>query len=267
VLPVYKAHSFERILKKGGRTKPWLILVKDENRLVPYVVKMFSTTLIDSIESVVNEVLGNVLAQEFELKVPKAAFIEMDIDFQMTIRDSEAIEYFDQGDDRLKFGSRLISPAIEYQPETFEIKDIKDLTDIDSIFAFDNLIRNRDRTPGKPNFLISGKEGYMIDHELGFQIDSDTKNEILTMFWNQNLCRYHIFFDYLCSSVRKSREQFFDLFAEYLRFLNISNLDVYFNQLSQLGYSCKKRDIITDYLQTMKANSANFAILMRDIIK
>lgn len=266
MLPVYKAHSFESILQKGGRTKPWLVLVNEGNRLAPYVVKMFSPVLADTMDSVTNEVLGNVLARNFELNVPNAAFIDMDTDFQMTIRDPEAFEYFDAVDDRYKFGSRLISPAIEYQPATFDIKEIKDLIDIDSIFAFDNLIRNRDRTVGKPNFLISGKSGYVIDHELGFQIDVTTKQEMTSLFWDSDLCKYHIFFDYLCSSVRKSREQFFDLFAEYLRFLNLNQLNSYFKQLINLGYSNKKHDIITDYLQTMKANSANFAILMRHII-
>lgn len=266
MLPVYKAHSFQRILKKGGRTKPWLVIVNEGSSLTPYVVKMFNPALIDAMDSVTNEVLGNVLAKEFELKTPAAAWIDMDFDFQISIRDAEAAKYFEAGDDRPKFGTRLLSPAIEYQPETFDIKEIKDLTDIDSIFAFDNLIRNRDRTPGKPNFLISGKEGFLIDHELGFQITAETKKEVTSMFWNQELCKYHIFFEYLHKSIRKSKEQFFDLFAEYLRYLNINKLDSYFTQLIQVGYGNKKQIIMTDYLQTIKANSFNFATLMRYII-
>ncbi len=266
MLPVYKAHSFERILKKGGRTKPWLVIVNEGNTLVPYVVKMFQPNLIDYMDSVTNEVLGNVLAREFEIKVPSAAFIEMDIDFQMSIRDFEAFEYFDIQDDRLKFGSRLISPAIEYQPNSLSISEIKELTDIDSIFAFDNLIRNKDRTSGKPNFLISDSNGYLIDHELGFQINNQAISELTNLHWDQNLCRYHIFYDYLCSSWKKSKEQFFDLFAEYLRYLNINSLDTYFKQLIQLGYAETKHNIIKEYLNVAKFNSSNFATLMRYII-
>lgn len=46
MLPVYKAISFQRVLEKGGRTKPWLVLVQTEEKVAPYVVKLFETALI-----------------------------------------------------------------------------------------------------------------------------------------------------------------------------------------------------------------------------
>lgn len=68
---------------------------------------MFKTELIELRDSVANEVIGNVLAKEFNLPVPKAALIDLDEDFIATLRNQELIQILDERDYRLKFGSEL----------------------------------------------------------------------------------------------------------------------------------------------------------------
>ncbi|HEX8677926.1 MAG TPA: hypothetical protein VF700_11930, partial [Segetibacter sp.] len=60
MLPIYKAISFQAILEKGGRTKPWLVLVNTQQSYEPYVVKLFDTDFIEKRDPVANEVLGNI---------------------------------------------------------------------------------------------------------------------------------------------------------------------------------------------------------------
>ena len=150
MLPVYKAISFNQIIDKGGRTKPWSVLVDTGNGLKPYVVKMFPTEMVEANNSVCKEVLGNVLAREFHLPVPKAALIEMDNAFQWTISDPEAQAKFEFVDERVKFGSELIVGNYLFNP-AFSKRQASNMIQLDNLFAFDNLIRNRDRGRGKPN--------------------------------------------------------------------------------------------------------------------
>lgn len=125
MLPLYQAYQFQKIIEKGGRTKPWVILVNEGDELVPYVVKMFTAQLVHERDSVTNEVLGNILAREFDLQTPQAAFIEMGIDFYRTINNDLALGMYDFADRRVKFATRLIAPSIEYQPGAYTITDVK----------------------------------------------------------------------------------------------------------------------------------------------
>jgi hypothetical protein len=162
MLPVYRAISFDRIIDKGGRTHPWSVLVDTGAGIKPYVVKMFSAYAASQREHVCNEVLGNALARQFDLKVPQAAFIEMDMDFVMTISDFEAQQQFDLADERIKFGSELIEGNYLFNP-SFTKGQAAKMVELDSLFAFDNLIRNRDRNNGKPNLLVKGSSAYLYN--------------------------------------------------------------------------------------------------------
>src|SRR5690349_19386216 len=105
MLPVYNAISFVRILEKGGRTKPWVVVVQTPTGLKSFVVKLFETSLIDYRDSVTNEVAGNILAKEFGLPVPNAALIDFDARFLNTIRNQELQETLLNRDKRLKFAT------------------------------------------------------------------------------------------------------------------------------------------------------------------
>lgn len=263
MLPVYNGYQFQRILAKGGRTQPWVVLVNESGQLVPYVVKMFKAELVHKMDSVTNEVLGSVLANEFDLPIPKSAFIELDSSFYQTIDDDDALERYDFVDKRIKFGTKLLYPSIEYQPQTYTTAEVKVKIDIDTVYAFDSLIKNADRNNSNPNMRVSGNNFYLLDHDLGFQISERTAKEQLNLQSLEYINRYHIFYDYLYSSWAKSKEQFFYTFEEYLRRLNLKTLDKAFKQLKYYGFSTHRHEMLKEYFEVMKENSSKFATLMR----
>lgn len=227
---------------------------------------MFTPSLIHDFDSVTNEVLGNILATEFELSVPSPAFIIMEDDFIQTIDDPEALSDFPFKDERVKFATRLLIPAIQYQNNALSLSEVFELTNIDTIFAFDYLVQNRDRNTGRPNFLISQKKGYLIDHEKGFALTKDTvQNAIHNPMMNG---RYdlHIFYKYLKDSSKSEKDDYFHTFLEYLRHLDLGQLEPYFLQLKRLGYPDHNHETIRKYLAEMKLNWSNFAITLKALI-
>jgi hypothetical protein len=263
MLPIYKGIQFQKRLEKGGRTKPWLIIVNENGSLSQYVVKMFTQNDNDNNFSLLNEVAGNVLAQEFGIKVPKAALIEFDDDFINTIGDPELEEIFLYTDERLKFATKLLNPSYEYSPNIFNRQQLRSYLEIDSIFAFDVLIQNGDRTTGKPNLLFFNKEGYLIDHELGFNIATSMK---LQSFFINPQFMYHIFYDYLCDSWNSTKKDYFNEFCEYLKLLNVNNLSSVFRQLNNCGFHPEQMDNIRNYLLKMKRNCGNFETTLGTLI-
>ena len=267
MLPVYKALSFVRMIHKGARTKPWIVLVTTGEDIVPYVVKMFETELIEKRDSVTNEVLGNILAEEFELPVANAALIEMDEGFRETINDPEAYGIYDFKDKRIKFGTRLMEGFNLIQATSFRVAAARRMIDIDELFAFDNLIRNRDRTDIKPNLLIATNKACLIDHELGFEIDAETVKNFKDGNWNRESIKYHLFYRYLSTSNKTTKLEYFATFEEYLKLLNVKRLDSYFDQLLNYGYNGRRHQILTQYLKYMKANSHKFVQYLRDLLE
>ncbi|RFM31064.1 HipA family kinase [Chitinophaga silvisoli] len=190
MLPIYPAVSYIRIISQGGRTKPWLVLVNTPNGIKPYVVKMFRSDELER-EPVLNEILGNVLAKEFDLPVPEAALIEMDENFRMSIKDPTALEILDLVDERPKFGSSLIEGNYLFNT-SFKKNQTSRMIEIDTLFAFDVLIRNKDRNSFKPNLLVTGNSAILIDHELGFEINENTINQLDALHINNQAFKYHI---------------------------------------------------------------------------
>lgn len=125
MLPVYQAISFQGVLEKGARTKPWLALVMTDHGIERYVVKLFETKLIDEKDSVANEVLGNVLAREFNLPVPEAAFIQFGPSFIATIGDPALRALLGERDSRLKFGCKLMDGYIRFDPGSFSTSEAR----------------------------------------------------------------------------------------------------------------------------------------------
>jgi hypothetical protein len=266
LLPVYSAHSFEGILPKGGRTQPWLILVNEGDSLVPYVAKMFTPTLVNEHSAVLNEVIGNVLAREFDVNVPEAALITMDDDFEISISDPFALSIYPFKDNRIKFATKYVSGPVEYQPGAYTISEIEKLLDFETLFAYDFLIQNRDRNYLRPNFFISNGRGYSIDHEKGFALSVESGKNMLTDPLLNGIFHHHIFYDFLKNEDRDTTKRRFETFQEYLRTLNINSLQPYFNQLAEFGHSIEKQNIISDYLTSMKSNCVRFVERMREVV-
>lgn len=266
MLPVYKAISFVKVLEKGGRTKPWLVLVHTGQQVRPYVVKLFDSEGIAKRDAVANEVMGNVLAREFQLPVPPAALIEMGPDFAGTIQDPGLLEVLANTDDRVKFGSLQLEGFGRFDPKAVTLAEVRRMVEIDSVFAFDALIRNPDRNHIKPNLLVKQNEAYLIDHELGFEITAGCVKELDDWQWKERFYRYHIFYEHLRNTNHGQKEGYFEEFFEYFRMLDIGVLDGYYKQLANEGFSMWKQDLVIGYLSEMKQKSANFVGLLKGLI-
>lgn len=265
-LPIYEAISFQTVLS-GGRTNPWLVIVNENGREAPYVVKHFSQLQNDRSEAIVNEVIGNVLAREFDLPTPKPALIDIDSpSFIASIYDINAFATYEHSDSRINFGSEYIHPSYQFIKGSLTRNQAKRIVPIDSVFAYDNLIINRDRGQARTNLLMRDKQAYLIDHELAFhEIDHTTINNINNKIGFRGF-EHHIFYDYLKHSNKKVKSSYFIEFEEYLRYLPVNNLDSFLQQLTHFGYVTNKHRDIMQYLQTVRNNSTNFVQLLHGLI-
>lgn len=235
--------------------------------VVPYVLKLFTTEQIRDRDSVCNEVICNELAKQFDLPVPDAALIDTDDDFKMTIQDPDVLEILESRDDRLKFGSELLEGFNLMKIDAFNSSQARRMMKLGSLFAFDVLVRNRDRNRSKTNLLIKSNESVLIDHELAFeQLNSQVLEGFRQLAWNPDFYQYHLAYNYLKRSRKATKLHYFDEFGEYLRFLNINVLGSYFEQLRQYGFSNAKHEMIRDYLAEIKASSGNFVNILKGAI-
>lgn len=263
LLPILTAISFQHIIEKGGRNKPWVVIVYAGGQIMPYVVKLFDSAIIEYKDCVTNEVLGNVLAKEFNLPTPKAALIDFDDEFISTIRDSRLLEIIEAKDDRLKFGTQLQEGFFPFDA-SYPTSDIKNIIEPDTVFAFDNFIRNPDRNVGRTNILVKSDEAFLIDHELAFEISAETiEKELLNWGWDSKFYNQHIFKKSLTNSILRHKKDYFTEFEECLKYINLSVIVPYLTQLRHSGYSPAKYDLITEYLVSVKQNSTKFVNIMK----
>ena len=265
MLPVYQAISFQQVITEGGRTRPWIVLVDTGQGLAPYVVKLFTTEEIGRRDSVANEVLGHVLARAFDLPTPDAALIDFTDAFVASLTDFELLEVLHGRDRRLKYGCALMEGFFRFDPGRTSVETRK-MIDMDTVFAFDNLIRNPDRNAVKPNILAGSHEVCLIDHELGFEIDTSTNGQLLRSDWPERFYRWHIFRPYLLNSWQKNKSEYFHEFEEYLKYLTINDLKPFLEQLGNCGFSPAKHDLLLDYLSLVKKNSTTFVQMIRTFV-
>lgn len=267
MLPVYKAIQYNGKYTKKNRNNPWLITVDTGAELKSYVVKLFSTKSIENHDCVAKEVLGNLIAKEFDLPVPKAALIDMGNEFVSTLRSFQLIDELDSKDYRLKFGTEEQKGVVPFQVNYFSGHEAKQIIDIDTTFAFDCLIRNIDRNRANPNLLVRSDEAFLIDHELAFQIDEKSTDEIINRwFLQEKFFRNHLFYNYLKRSNRTTKNEYFTTFEDYLRMLNINTLNKCLEQLSAYGFSKKSHTLMLSFIQKMKDNSSIFVKILKGII-
>jgi len=133
---------------------------------------------------------------------------------------------------------------------------------IDTLYAFDNMIRNADRGQQKTNLLITPQTAFLIDHEFVLN-----KREISGINFNSfhiddKFTRYHIFYNFLKNSRRKTKAEYFGEFSEYLRYANFNHLNPYFKQLNNEGISSYETEILA-WLNQVKQNSVTFEGLLK----
>jgi len=263
MLPVYKAIQFVGVITKGARNEPWIVIVRTPNGLKHFVVKLFDADFIETSDCVANEILGNILAREFNLQTPQAALIDFDSSFISSLRRFDVIDILDQKDGRVKFGTELLDDYNQFDPNAFLPSEAKEIFAIDNLFAFDNLIRNADRKRHPVNLLIRSDGAYLIDHELSFDLKGDIKNELQTWDWPTRFWQEHVCYGLLKRSWTVYRQEFFSEFEEYLKYLNVDISEPFFKQLISEGYSSNNHQTIRNYLKMMKENSTNFVNVLK----
>ena len=267
MLPIYNAITFGGIIEKGAKTKPWVVIVNARGELKPYVVKFFDRTEVEYRDSVANEILGNILAKEFGLTAPNCALIAMDENFRATINNREAASIYDLKDDRIKFGTELLQGVYTMDSKSMTAIQANKILDIGTLFGYDNLIRNKDRKVDvRANLLVKNGVGYLIDHELAFDINVDTKKELEPHLWNRHIYQSHLVLHYLKNGSLESKKDYFVEFSEYLKHLNVNQLSPYLKQLVNHGYSNKRHAFVVDYLKYMKSNYRKFENLLKGFI-
>ncbi len=263
MLQIYKAIDIIDIIpENSGRTKPWVIIAKTPNGLKPFVVKLFTSHQVDSASSVTNEVVCNALAKEFDFSPPEMAFIDIPEDLVMAKSAVFQIQ-FSTADPRLKFATAQIQNVKQAIPELSK-KFYTKRIDMDTLFAFDNLIRNADRGQSKTNLLVGAKKLHPIDHEMALKQDDISVN-INNLNIDEKFTKYHLFYPPLKKAWKKTKIQYFDDFSEYLRILNLNRLESYYNSLTNEGFAPNKA-LINNWLSQIQQNSPIFVNKVTSIL-
>jgi len=254
LISVYEAIQFESVAK-GGSTKPLIVNIQTNDGIKTFVVKVFNENAINQFNATCKEIYASVLAKEFDLLVPEFGIVEFSDSFIETLP-PEIKSRIQLPFNRFNFGSELLNGYFQYS-KSLRLRELNDY-DIESIYAFDFLILNRDRNEKKPNILL-GDDGdaYLIDHEQSLLIKPDHTN------FNENSLSYnysyHIFFDHLR---RKRVAPGFDTFEEYLRRLDIHLLSDSFDDLQELGFNTEDGLLARWHLEQAKEKILDFKELL-----
>lgn len=216
MLPIYDEINFIDILDKGGRNKPWLVKVNVGDAYENYVIKIFD----EDPENfwTASEVYGSILAKEFDLPTPDIALFEVTPETIMTFP-GELQMYLEDKGSGIKFGNLFMEGSLQFDPTSSrQIGIVKNRIEMDTLYAFDQLINNIDRNSNRPNILIRQDEIMLIDHELAFnELNEDRQTQILGGNTIGNNYQHHIFYYMLRSASGRSKQDFFSTFQELLR--------------------------------------------------
>jgi hypothetical protein len=263
MLSELEAISFEHQFTLGSRTHPWVILARNgTSKPTPYVIKLFTKQEVEQRYAVAKEIFSSVIANEFELPAPAPALVNLNTSEFIASLSPDLANILHSRDYRIKFGCKYINGTLPYN-EDVPLDYFDQFDDIDSIFAFDNLIYNTDRNKGKPdNFRLRGDEYYLIDHEYSLAIT----RQILTDFeddkWVYPFAN-HIFYFYLL--LRRDSTDCFKDFEEKLNLFDPDILDSYEAQLRSHYYDPPYEDyeLLKEYLKEIKLKSKKFSSLLQ----
>lgn len=249
-----------RIEAKFGHTEPWIVLCEGADGLVAFVVKVFKEHHLREKPRVHGEFIGTWAAGEFDLLTPDVAWIKFDQTFILSLP-KEISGSVDLDDDRLKFGSRVLGPIQHFSTGMPKGKFQK-LIQLDTLYAFDNLIRNPDRGSHKPNLLLREDSAYVIDHEYALEIDVDTLSHFENLDIAGKFSTSHITFPYLSSSKENVKRNYFDMFLEYLRAFNLEDLEAVLREVTNEGYEAQLKPIL-EYFRFVKGNPSIFVTALK----
>lgn len=258
MLPIHKVISYQRSMP-GGSTKPWLVLAEKNRIPAPFVIKLYKSDYVEQYFSIAKEVYCSALAQQFGIRTPYFSFFTLSKEFKNSL-DEEQNSFLIGKQSSITFGTELIQGAYPFQEELH--RDFFWKFDIETIYAFDNLIKNSDRKLGKPNLLIKNKDLLVIDHEQTFTVNKKTLEHFENgtwIYWKEN----HIFYRFLKERGVEAKRTFFLHFLEKLKTINFDLLDPYYEQLSDLGLDNEENfNQIKNYLWYIKKNASKFVKLL-----
>lgn len=266
MVPVYHAISLEKTNLEGGTTKPWVVKVLENQNL--YVVKLFSTRNIQQYSPLNKELFGSLLAIEFDLLTPEPVLIKFSDEFIDSLNPDD-MERINDLPNNLFFGCKFLNPNFPYSPAA--IKGILDDHDLETIFAFDVLIRNIDRRINKPNMFLHENQCYLFDHEQTLLVDRSFSDYYQTDDWRfikEDIKGRHIFYDQVKKHLlKKGSDKNFDTFAYYLNNLSLRNLDENAQLLKRKGIDVSDYDKIDYYLRDAKIHSLKVIELLRRLLQ
>lgn len=263
-LPIYSATSFNGVILKGGHSKPWVVSVNTAKGLKPFVVKLYRTIDVEVRNKMLAEIFGCLFAKEFDLYTPEPAIIEFTDEFRMTLN-KESEEILSLLDERVKFGTEYYEGSFLFAPQT-PFADANQIISIDTLYAFDYFICNRDRTLKKPNLLVKDGNGVLIDHEMALEISEHTISNLKDGVWDDRY-KYHLFYQLLKNSDKQQKEYYFNEFEFYLQDLKINKFSEIFQQLRELGFSDLKEDLLQTYFSFIIQNPYAIIKVLKNSIK
>lgn len=269
MLPVYTAIAINQKAIRSGSSKPCLMTVVDETGKImgEFVVKIFKLETQEIGRNTNKEVYGHVLARAFNLNTPPAALVRVNREL-IDILNSSPWHRNSNLHPGVYFATKYLENAIDFSVAALgKVQE----WEVETVFAFDVLIRNVDRRVSKPNLFFQKGELYLIDHELCLQMPTQSflvMAEQGRKYWNfinMSADRTHLFFKTLQERNKDSNLNF-ATFLEYLRTLKPYLLDEYAAQLASYGYETDEIPTIQDYLTEVKNNSHLFVSLLKTLL-
>lgn len=237
----------------GGSTRPLLIRAENpENRISPYILKLYKTDNIKQNFTVAKEIIVSKLANSFDLPVPEFGIINFDHKYLTDFYDNERISKIDLGH---KFCSNFKSGYVIFNP--LVSNSFLKPYHLENVFAFDNIILNTDRGGyrNKPNLLVSDEDFLLIDHELTLPfIDNHSRGKEIdykNKFNSYNHTK-HIFYNNLKKI--KNKSELFDEFHECLKSLNINDFHSILDDFQSFNIEFGEKNTIFGYLNWIKNN-------------
>ncbi|TCD28581.1 hypothetical protein EZ456_04105 [Pedobacter psychrodurus] len=266
MLKVYKALSFQGVVK-GSKTAPWLVLVNADGEVKPYVIKLFDREKHFEGDALSREVMGNVLAGQFGLDVPHCALIDINgSSFESSILNGKALERFNSLQIKIAFGTEYLYPHFCFFDGILHSRAVMDNIKIPSLFAFDIMIRNTDRSFKRPNLLIHSGLTYLIDFESSFQFRKDPLGDVLIRTKTHTYYYMHVFHRLLKDLDIDKKSIVFDDFIMKLGATEFSFLSPYLNQLTGFGFVIQEYHQAVDYLEAIKQNRFRFDTALKSLL-
>jgi len=255
-------------VEQGGSTKPWKVSAIIDSEFdnpteQPYIVKLFSPSIVEQHPCIAKEFICNALATEFDLFVPDPGIINLNTpDFLKTLNKKD-IGILNQRFKGETFASKLldgplVSKSLKDSPSNIEDKAM--------IYAFDSFILNIDRwgIHEKPNLIIRDERFMLIDHELSLSFMDQNNRRTLDLILNGiNVNRpifpykNHLFFNSL-KMYPDNKAHLFHTFQEYLMNLNINAIRILIDELESNHINSGFAYLLFEYLSEIKGLSGKF---------